>query len=156
VQRYLDLLEVSCQLVRLEPYSVNRTKRLIKSPKRYWTDTGLALHLADAPEPSGAHFENQVLCDLLAWRDAEPTRPSVLYWRTAAGEEVDVVVEARGRLLALELKAHPRPSHRDARHLQAFLGEYGRAAHGGLLLHAGTTTEWLGERILSTPWWRIL
>src|SRR5262249_14516072 len=36
VQRYLNLLEVSYQLVRLEPYSVNRTKRLIKSPKLYW------------------------------------------------------------------------------------------------------------------------
>jgi predicted AAA+ superfamily ATPase len=156
VQRYLDLLEVSYQLVRLEPYSVNRTKRLIKSPKLYWTDTGLALHLADAPDPSGAYFENLVLCDLLAWRDAEPSRPAVLYWRTAGGEEVDVVVEARGRLLALELKAHPRPPHGDARHLRAFLEEYGRAAHGGLLLHTGTATEWLGDRILSTPWWRVL
>lgn len=156
VQRYLDLLEVSYQLLRLEPYSVNRTKRLIKSPKLYWTDTGLGLHIADAPSPSGAHFENLVLCDLVAWRDAEPSRPSVLYWRTAGGEEVDLVVETRGKLLAVETKAHPRPSHREARHLRSFVEEYGDAAHGALLLHTGTTTEWLGERILSVPWWRVL
>ena len=156
VQRYLDLLEVSYQLFRLEPYSVNRTKRLIKSPKLYWTDTGLSLHLGDAPGPSGAHLENLVLCDLVAWRDSQPSRPSVLYWRTAGGEEVDLVVETRGKLLAVEVKAHPRPSHRDARHLKSFVAEYGDAAQGALLLHTGTTTEFLGERILSAPWWRVL
>jgi predicted AAA+ superfamily ATPase len=156
VQRYLDLLETSYQLVRLEPYSVNRTKRLIKSPKLYWTDTGLALHLGDEDDPTGAHLENLVLCDLLAWRDAEPTRPSVLYWRTAGGEEVDFVLERRGRLLAVEVKATPRPTHRDARHLRSFLDEYPKTAHGALLLHTGGTTEWLGEGVLSAPWWRVL
>ena len=156
VQRYLDLLETSYQLLRLEPYAVNRTKRLIKSPKLYWTDTGLALHLGDEAAPTGAHLENMVLCDLLAWRDAEPTRPSVLYWRTAGGEEVDFVLERRGRLLAVEVKATPRPTHRDARHLRALLDEYGDTAHGALLLHAGNTTEWLSERVLSVPWWRVL
>lgn len=45
VRRYLNVLETSYQLVRLEPFSVNRTKRLIKTPKIYWSDTGLAHHL---------------------------------------------------------------------------------------------------------------
>jgi predicted AAA+ superfamily ATPase len=156
VQRYLDLLEISYQLVQLEPYSVNRTKRLIKSPKLYWTDTGLSLHLGDQEGPTGAHFENLVFCDLLAWRDAEPARPSILYWRTAGGEEVDFIVETRGKLLAVEAKATPRPTHRDARHLRSFLDEYGKTAHGALLLHTGATTEWLSEGVVSAPWWRVL
>ena len=46
VHRYLNLLETSYLLVRLPAYAVNRTKRLIKSPKLYWGDTGVALHLA--------------------------------------------------------------------------------------------------------------
>ena len=70
VQRYLDLLEVSFQLVRLPAYSVNRTKRLVKSPKLYWSDTGLSLHLAGEAQPRGAHLENLVACDLLAWAGA--------------------------------------------------------------------------------------
>src|SRR5436305_1866906 len=45
VHRHLDLLETSYQLVRLPAYSVNRTKRLLKAPKLYWCDAGLALHL---------------------------------------------------------------------------------------------------------------
>src|SRR5436309_12742705 len=46
VHRWLNLLEISYQLVRLQAYAVNRTKRLIKAPKLYWADTGLALHLS--------------------------------------------------------------------------------------------------------------
>src|SRR3990170_6237826 len=70
VHRYLNLLETSYILIRLPAYAVNRTKRLIKSPKLYWGDTGLALHLAEEADPGGAHLENLVLQDLLAWRDS--------------------------------------------------------------------------------------
>ncbi len=81
VHRWLNLLETSYQLVRVHAYAVNRTKRLIKTPKCYWADTGLALHLAGVSEPTGAHLENLVLMDLLAWRDTQLDRPEVLYWR---------------------------------------------------------------------------
>lgn len=73
VHRWLNLLEASYQLVRVPAYAANRTKRLIKAPKLYWADTGLALHLSGA-EPAGAHLENLVLGDLLAWRDARSDR----------------------------------------------------------------------------------
>ncbi|MGH7464537.1 MAG: ATP-binding protein, partial [Longimicrobiales bacterium] len=74
VHRWLNLLETSYMLVRIPAYAVNRTKRLIKSPKLYWADAGVALHLADGAEPEGAHLENIVLHDLLAWRDARLDR----------------------------------------------------------------------------------
>ncbi len=90
VHRYLNLLETSHLLVRVPAYSANRTKRLIKSPKLYWNDTGAAMHLAQLDEPVGAHLENLVLNDLLAWRDARVDRAEVMHWRTSAGEEVDL------------------------------------------------------------------
>ena len=93
VHRWLNLLETSYQLVRLPAYAVNRTKRVIKTAKVYWADTGLALHLAGLGEPAGAHLENLILNDLLAWRDVRLDRPEVLGWRTATGEEVDFVIE---------------------------------------------------------------
>ena len=105
VHRWLNLLETSYQLVRLPAYAVNRTKRLIKAPKLYWGDTGVALHLGEIEEPRGAHLENLVLHDLLAWRDARLERAELGYWRTASGEEVDLVIEAGGRLLPIEIKA---------------------------------------------------
>src|SRR5579863_8280626 len=132
VHRWLNLLETSYLLVRLSAYAVNRTKRLIKAPKIYWGDTGLALHLAEAEEPDGAHLENLVLHDLLAWRDARIERAELGYWRTSIGEEVDFVIEAGGKLLPIEVKSTTRPRLSDATHLRTFRTEYGKKARAGL------------------------
>jgi hypothetical protein len=156
VHRYLDLLETSFQLVRLPAYSINRTKRLIKSPKVYWNDTGLALSLGGLSEPTGAHFENLVLVDLLAWRDGLVPRPEVLYWRTANGSEVDFVIEDRDRLMAIEVKSSARLSPRYARGLIEFRDEYPDQFVGGLLLHTGDEVRWLAEGILAAPWYKVL
>lgn len=156
VHRYLNLLETSYLLVRVPPYSVNRTKRLIKSPKLYWSDTGLAMHLAQEYEPRGAHLENLVLHDLLVWRDSRPVRAEVLHWRATTGEEVDFVIEVEGQLLPIEIKATKRPRLRDAAHLRTFRAEYGPAARSGLLLHGGESLEWLTPEVLAAPWWMVM
>jgi uncharacterized protein len=156
VHRWLNLLETSYLLVRLPAYAVNRTKRLIKAPKIYWGDTGLAMHLAEAEEPDGAHLENLVLHDLLAWRDARVERAELGYWRTSIGEEVDFVIEAGGKLLPIEVKSTTRPRLADATHLRTFRTEYGKKARAGLLLHTGGTLEWLAPGVLAAPWWKVL
>lgn len=155
VHRFLNLMEASYQAVRLPAFSVNRTRRLIKAPKLYWSDTGLALHLAGETEPRGPHLENLVLMDLLAWRDVQARRPEILFWRTAAGQEVDFVIETPARLLPIEVKAAARLTPSDARGLEAFLDEYGDMADGGLLLHGGEDTYPLTRRVLAAPWWRV-
>jgi len=156
VHRWLNLLETSYQLVRLPAYAVNRTKRVIKTPKAYWADTGLALHLGGLREPEGAHLENLVLTDLLAWRDARLDRPEVFYWRTSTGEEVDFVIETGGVLLPIEVKATTRPRVAEAKHLRTFRQEYGRRCRPGLLLHTGDAIEWLAPGLLAAPWWKVL
>ncbi|HEX7327166.1 MAG TPA: ATP-binding protein [Casimicrobiaceae bacterium] len=155
VHRWLNLLEISYLLVRLPAYAVNRTRRLIKAQKLYWGDTGVALHMAGDAEPGGAVLENLVLGDLLAWRDARLERAELAYWRTASGEEVDFVVEAAGRLLPIEVKAGTRPRLADATHLRSFRAEYGKMARAGLLLHTGSTLEWLAPDVLAAPWWKV-
>ena len=156
VHRWLNLLETSYLLVRLPAYAVNRTKRLIKAPKIYWGDVGLALHVAQITEPEGPHLENIVLHDLLAWRDTTQERAEITYWRTAAGDEVDFVIEAAGKLLPIEIKATSRPRLADAKHLRTFRAEYGARARAGLLLHTGSTIEWLAPDVLAVPWWRVM
>jgi predicted AAA+ superfamily ATPase len=155
VHRFLGVLEVSCLVVRLGAFSVNRTKRLIKAPKLYWCDPALALHLAELPAPAGVHLENLVLLDLLAWRDAAWEHREVLYWRTASGHEVDFVVEVGDRLLPIEVKAAERVVPADARGLAAFLDEYPDLADGGLLLYGGSETFRLTARVLAVPWWAV-
>ena len=154
--RYLNLLETSYLLVRLPAFAVKRTKRLVKSPKLYWGDTGVALHLAQTDEPQGAHLENLVLCDVLAWRDARIEQADVFYWRTSTGEEVDLVIESADRLLPIEIKTADRPRLSHAAHLRAFRSEYADRAAPGLLLHTGTTLEWLTPDVLAAPWWKVM
>ena len=156
VQRHLDLLETSFQLVRLPPYSLNRGKRLVKSPKLYWSDPALALWLSGAGAVSGEHLENLVLVDLLVWRDGQTPAPNVLFWRTTTDREVDLVVEAGDRLLAIEVKATANPGLADIRGLRLFRQDYPDRFAGGLLLHGGRATQWMAEGILAAPWWRVL
>ena len=156
VQRYLNLLETSCQLVRLEPYATHRTKRLVKSPKLYWSDAALALWLSGSGAASGAHLEILVLNDLMVWRDGQTPAPEVLFWRTTTELEVDFVVESDGRLLPIEVKAAANPGYADTRGIRAFRQEYSERCPGGLLLHGGEQTQWMSDRILAVPWWRVL
>jgi uncharacterized protein len=156
VHRYMNLLEVGHLLQRLPAYSVNRTKRLVKSPKLFWGDTGLALHLAGVSEPTGSHLENIVLNDLLAWSDSRPARTDIHYWRTSTGIEVDLVVESNSALLPIEVKSGNRVRLSDTSGLRTFHTEYADSSRAGLLLHDGDRLEWLTPRVLAVPWWQIL
>ncbi len=156
VHRFLNVLEASFLAVRLPAYAVNCTKRLIKAPKIHWCDTAFALYLSGETGPRGAHLENLVLLDLLAWRDLQVPRPEVLYWRTAGGAEVDFVIDAGKRLLPIEVKASARVVPADAKGLETFLDEYGKRSDGGLLLYDGDEVFPLTRRVLAAPWWSVL
>lgn len=155
-RRYLDLLETSHLVTRLPAFARNPTKRLIKGPKLYWCDTGLALHLAGAPEPAEPHLEHLVFLELLSWTAASSRRVDLFYWRTTVGEEVDFVIEIDRRLLPVEVTATAHPRLRHARGLLAFRDAYGEAARAGLLLHTGDELRWLSGEVLAAPWWTVL
>ncbi len=78
------------------------------------------------------------------------------YWRTSIGEEVDLVIEAGGKLLPIEVKSTGRPRLSDAAHLRTFRAEYGKKARAGLLLHTGQAIDWLAPEVLAAPWWTVL
>jgi predicted AAA+ superfamily ATPase len=157
--RYLNLLEASCQIVRLPAFTVSCTKRLVKTPKLYWTDTGLAAHLAGLTAPGasapaqvpGSLLENMVLTQILAWRETVVPRPEIHYWRTHGGAEVDFVIEAGQRLLPVEVKAARRVRLADAGGLGAFLDDHPKSSPFGVLLYGGSEVMHLAERILAVP-----
>jgi predicted AAA+ superfamily ATPase len=155
VLRHLNTLEASYQLVRVPAYAVNRTKRLIKTPKAYWMDTGLALHLAGETEPQGCHLENMVLADLMAW-SGSGNGAEVMYWRATTGEEVDFVVEWKKKLLPIEVKTTAKPRVADADHLVTFREEYRKTSLPALLLHTGSDVKWIADEVLAAPWWKVM
>ena len=163
-QRWLSILEASFLVTLLPPFAESRAKRLIKTPKLYALDTGLALYLAGVEDEdalgrqpgSGAWLENLVLNDLLAWRETEAKKPGVFYRRSASGEEVDFVVERRGRLLPIEVKAARTVRTADARALDAFCQEFGRRSPFGLLLYDGREILQLTRTTLAAPLGAVL
>jgi len=162
--RYLNLLEASYLLHRLPAYAINRTKRLIKAPRLFFCDTGLAAYLAGIETAAdlekagltGAFLETLVFSDLLAWRETLTPRPEILYWRTVSGAEVDFVIERSGKIVPMEVKTGGRPRVADIRHLRLFLDEYGKAAPHGVLLHTGQRCEQLTQRIWAIPLSKVL
>ena len=68
----------------------------------------------------------------------------------------DFVIERGERLLPVEVKATARPGSSDVRGIAAFRDEYAERFAGGLLLHAGEEVQWLADRVLAAPWYRVL
>lgn len=156
VQRYIAILEASYQLHRLPAFTASRATQLVKSPKFYWTDAGLALFLSREREPRGEHFETLVASDLFAWQGAQTGAPAVFYWRTSKGAEIDFVIDDGTGLLPIEVKTTAQPSTRDMASMRVFLEQYDDRARAGLLLHTGDQTFWIAKNILAAPWWRVL
>lgn len=104
VTGWLALLERNALALRLPPYSSNLTKRLVRTPKIYLLDTGLASYLQgwQAVEPllaspqAGPLFETLVLGELIRARDHLGLRLDLHFWRTKAGEEIDFLVHGHG------------------------------------------------------------
>ena len=159
VYRYLNLLEASYQILRLPALTRSHSKRLIKAPKLYWIDTGLAAFLLGVTSfdelrshtLSGALLENLVLTQMQAWSETELPRPQIHYWRTASGAEVDFVVASRQGFLPIEIKMTARARLEDIRSLQSFLDEYPKEARIGLLFYGGVEIVPLTSRILAVP-----
>lgn len=157
--RYLNLLETTHLFERAPAYTTNRTTRMLKSPKAYWNDTGLAVFLAGYFQEEelrrarelGNFFESFIYHHLrvLAQLMTPPAR--LFNWRTQAGQEVDFVLEYGHKVLAIEVKQTSRPGYGDTNGLKAFLADHPDAV-GGLLLHSGAEIRWLGERIMAVPW----
>jgi predicted AAA+ superfamily ATPase len=113
IRRCLDILEQTYLLRRLPPYFRNVGKRLVKSPKAYLRDTGLVHHLLnittheelDSHPVRGASWETFVLEDLVRRERLAHPSSQIFYWRTAAGAEIDLVIERGSRRFAIEIKA---------------------------------------------------
>ncbi|HPT14082.1 MAG TPA: ATP-binding protein [Bacteroidales bacterium] len=110
---WLSLLEASFILFQLQPYYRNFSKRIIKSPKLYFYDTGVAsslLKLSNAEMLAthyqyGALVENFIISDIIKKYYHSGKRPSVYYWRESNGSEIDCIIErSADSIAAIEIK----------------------------------------------------
>lgn len=113
VKSWLSILEASYIIFLLQPYHRNFGKRLIKSPKLYFIDTGLVcslLRIKSAEEIfnhalRGALVESLVISDLLKQQYNQELLPSLYFWRDVAGNEVDCVIDEGQTIVPIEIKS---------------------------------------------------
>ena len=156
---WLSVLEATYQVTVLRPYFANVGKRLVKTPKVYFTDVGTLCYLAGLKDPEhaasgpmgGAILETAVLTEIVKTLTHRGIDPQVYFWRTAAGTEVDIVVAAGTKLVPIEVKlsATPRPAMATA--LKTFQKDFGERALAGYVVHPGDVTLSLGSGIVSLP-----
>lgn len=113
IQNWLNLLETSFILYRLQPWHVNFNKRIVKTPKIYFYDTGLVCHLLGITKESdldihfikGAVFENYIITELVkqTWNSGKSLRH--FFWRDNTGNEIDLLIEKGTQLELIEIKS---------------------------------------------------
>jgi predicted AAA+ superfamily ATPase len=163
VRQWLSVLEASHQVFLLRPHFENLGKRLIKTPKLYWLDTGIVCFLLGLKEEdavlggpmAGPLFETAVVAELAKAFLHRGLPPPLWYWRSREGWEVDLLVELGGKLHPVEIKATatPRPAHAGAVVRWRKLAG-GRTGSGLLITRAAEASALVpGVRVL--PWHRL-
>jgi predicted AAA+ superfamily ATPase len=156
---WISILEASFQIFILRPYYANIGKRLIKSPKVYFIDTGLLCYLvglrdiehAAAGPMGGAIFENMVIADLYKSFLHRGEEPPLYYWRTVAGSEVDLVIETQSGLVPIEIKLSETPRPEMAKELYAFQRDFKDKSLSGYVIHPGNMVLPLGQGVTTLP-----
>lgn len=160
---WISVLEATFQIIVLRPWFGNIGKRLVKSPKVFFTDIGTLCYLSGLKDPDhaakgpmgGAIFETAVLMEIVKTIMNRGEAPHVYFWRTATGAEVDIVVEVEGKLVPLEVKlsATPRPAMTHG--IKVFQQDFRSKTLSGFVITPSNTRLPLGNNVTALPFFEI-
>ncbi|MCW5619955.1 MAG: ATP-binding protein [Burkholderiales bacterium] len=149
-RNWLSLLEASYIVFQLPPYFWNTSKRLIKSPKLYFYDVGLAAYLLGIQNEShvlshplrGALFETLVIGEVLKWFWHRARRAGLHFYRDSEGNEVDLLLEMGNGVYPIEVKAGETVNRDFFNGLKAYARLYDPPPpNGGALIYAGDAVQ---------------
>ena len=158
IKHWLGVLEASYVVFKLKPFSTNLRKRVVKSPKVYFTDTGLAAYLlgihtgaqAFRDPLRGGLYENLVIADIVKGALNRGIRPELYFYRDTHGNEVDLIIREEGDLIPIEIKSAETYSSNFVKGLTRFRALSLPRTRPGFVLHAGERTHLVhGVRILN-------
>jgi predicted AAA+ superfamily ATPase len=156
---WLSVLEATYQVFILRPYFADIGKRLVKTPKIYFLDIGTLCYLTGLKDPEhaahgplgGAIMETAVLSEILKTLTHRGIDPQVFFWRTSAGNEVDIIIETAGKIVPIEVKLSATPRPEMAASIKTFQGDFGERALPGFVVHPGDIRLPLGSNITAIP-----
>jgi len=162
VRSWLSVLEASYMIFFLEPYFNNFNKRLVKSPKLYFFDTGVVCSLLGLNSPDqidgfylrGQLFENFVVSEYVKMRIHAGQEPRVFFWRDSSGTEIDLLIDTAGQLYAVEIKAGMTVNDDFFAALRKFRKYSGLPAENCFLLYGGE--ERIQRKAASVLGWRSI
>jgi len=161
-RRWLSILEASFLIILLRPHHKNFGKRLIKSPKLYFLDTGLLCYLLRIRSPEelrfhasrGPIFESFVVSDLTKISLHEGREPDLYFWRDSTGHEVDILIDQGATLVPVEVKSGETVTPDYFTGLAFFRDLTGANDNPAALVYAGDRTfEQHGVKVYS---WQVL
>jgi uncharacterized protein len=134
IKSWVSVLEASFQIIIIEPYYRNAGKRLVKSPKVYFKDSGLLCylnnilneHLLENSFVLGHIWESYVLQQLELKLFKEKLGSKIWFWRTSTGEEIDFVLDYGGRFILIEVKYAELIKSDDIKNIDIFKKQYGK------------------------------
>ncbi len=155
---WLGLLENSYIIYLLQPWYNNMNKRIIKSPKLYFYDTGLLCYLLGLKSVTalqnnnayGSIFENWVITELKKNNFNAAQNEGLFYFRDSTGNEVDIISERDGELMAIEIKATGKTTTAMFRGLK-YWQKY-QPKSSSVLIYKGNTNQLLDEKMSIVPW----
>lgn len=153
VKEWISMLEASFVLFRLQPYFENFGKRIIKSPKIFFTDVGLASALLGIEtetqmnrDPLRGHLvENLVILELLKDRLSQGLEPNLYYYRDTQKNEIDVIFKQGNELIPIEIKSSQTYHGEFLEKLEFFQALVGDRAPRGYLIYAGKQEQKIGS-----------
>ncbi len=159
LRRYMNLLDVTYQVFLVRPYYAHVGKRLVKTPKIYFGDTGFACHLRGADDWSmlqrqgaeGGMVETWVASELVKLLPLADPRMQLFFWRTQTGHEVDFLVERAGELVAIEVKWAHRIADSDIKGLRRCEQDLGDKLRFSIVLYAGREVVPLSRKVAAIP-----
>lgn len=128
LSEWLSVLEASYVVFKLQPYFSNISKRIIKSPKVYFVEPGLAAYLLGIETPRQASgdplrgniFENMIVLEAMKARLNDKKEPNLFYMRTEKGVDVDLILRREGMLSIYEIKSSMTPNKDFSRNMKLF------------------------------------
>jgi len=159
IKAWLSVLEATYQVIVLRPYFANVGKRLVKTPKVYFSDIGTLCYLTGLRDPEhaasgpmgGPIMETAVLSELVKTLTHRGIDPQIYFWRTSVGSEVDFIVETGGKLIPIEVKSVATPRPAMAASITRFQEDFGERAMPGYVVHPGSVRLSLASGVTAIP-----
>jgi predicted AAA+ superfamily ATPase len=160
---WLSVLEATYQVIVLRPYFANVGKRLVKTPKVYFTDVGTLCYLAGLKDPDhaasgpmgGAILETAAVTEIFKTLIHRGVDPRMYFWRTSTGVEVDIVIESGRKLVPVEVKLSSTPRPAMAGGIKTFHEDFKDRALPGYVLHTGDIHLPLGPGVTAFPFTKL-